>query len=89
MNAILICYDLNAPGQDYDKIRLAIEGLGAWCRFQRSSWVVKTHLNPIQVRDLLRQKTDRNDALFVTHLSSQSAWSGLIKEVVDWLEANL
>ena len=89
MNAILICYDLNAPGQDYDKIRLAIEDLGAWCRFQRSSWVVKTNLNPTQVRDYLLQKTDRNDSLFVSHLNSQSAWSGLDPDVSKWLLANL
>ena len=89
MNAILICYDLNAPGQDYDKVRLAIEGLGAWCRFQRSSWVVKTNLNPTQVRDYLLQKTDRNDSLFVSHLYSQSAWSGLDPDVSKWLLANL
>jgi len=42
MSAYEICYDLQAPGQKYDRLIEKIKSYGIWCHLQQSVWVVST-----------------------------------------------
>ena len=56
MSALLITYDLNAPGQKYDDLYQEIKDLGStWWHYLDSTWVVKTTLTPDQVELTPRQ----------------------------------
>lgn len=41
----MISYDLNNPGQKYDKVFEIIKEFGAYIKLQKSFWLVKTNLN--------------------------------------------
>ncbi len=43
-NNLHISYDLNNPGQDYDKLIEAIKSLGGWAKIHRSFWYVNSSL---------------------------------------------
>ena len=84
----LITYDLLKAGQNYDGLIQKIKNLGAWAKVCESSWIVKTTLSSVQVRDALRAQIDSNDRLFVVTLTGEAAWFNTICDS-DWLTQNL
>lgn len=67
MNNLLIAYDLNSPGQNYDAVRNAIRSLGAWAQLQYSLFYVQAPLTPQQAYDRVRIFMDADDKLLVAH----------------------
>lgn len=63
----MITYDLNAEGQNYEKVIQAIKdaSTGAWCCYWKSSYLIKTNLTVQQVADKITPHLDSNDRLFV------------------------
>lgn len=90
MTALLIVYDLNSSGQNYQLLTNKIEQSFAkrW-RFQRSAWLVESSVNEYDVASMLEQCIDSNDTLFVTRASSTSAWCGYTQEGTDWITSVL
>ncbi len=90
MSTIMIDYDLNKPGQNYDSLIKEIKRLGGnvWCHPLKSSWVIKTTLSAAQVRDDLTQYVDNGDAMLVMNITGDNwASSGLQKDLNDWLQS--
>lgn len=89
MDSILIGYDLNKLGQDYDTLIEKIKSIGAWWHCLDSTWIVKSNYSCEQIRDFLKQFIDTNDELLVVKLAGVGAWNGFSKECSDWLRNNL
>ena len=89
MKAYLVTYDLNRPGQNYDDLFEAIKAIGTWWHCLDSTWIVKSNLSAVQVRDSLSPQIDRNDSLLVVALSGEGAWMGFSEDCSSWLKNNL
>lgn len=83
-NNLLISYDLNSPGQDYESVIEEIKSLGSWAKIQKSHWYVNSTLTASEALDRVRAKMDTNDSLIVVDASNNNAvWQGLSQEVSD------
>lgn len=62
-----ITYDLNATGQNYEKVINAIKdaSTGVWCTYWKSSYLIQTNLTVQQVSDKITPHLDSNDRLLV------------------------
>lgn len=89
MKTLMIGYDLNTPGQDYNKLFDAIKSYGTWWHHLDSTWIIKTDKTPSQVRDHLKQFLDKNDELLVVTLSGTGAWTGFKDKGSTWLKNHL
>jgi hypothetical protein len=88
--SLLIGYDLNRPGQDYDSLTKEIKELAStWWHHLDSTWIVRTTKSVTQVRDLLRPHIDSGDELLVVELTGVGAWSGFNQNGGNWLKENL
>lgn len=84
MSILVVSYDLQSPGQSYERLYEAIQSLGVVHRAFDSVWFVKTNRTPNQAFEYLRQVLGNNDLLLVNQLSSgYMGW--LQKETCDWL----
>lgn len=81
-NNLVISYDLNNPGQNYDRIIEAIKALGSWAKIQKSVWYVDSPLAAMQAVDHLWARMDANDSLFIVDAKTgHCAWQNLPPEV--------
>lgn len=78
MSSMIIEYDLQQPGKDYDALYSAIKGYDLWAHVTESTWFIKTDKTCAQVRDKLLELMDSNDRLFVGELSGTAAWYNTI-----------
>lgn len=60
-------YDLNKPGQNYERLFKALETLGAK-RILLSKWILSSNLTAEALGTYLGQFIDANDRLFVAEL---------------------
>jgi len=87
MNTILISYDLNSPGQNYDNLIKHIKGHYSWCKVLKSAWAVSTSKSTTTVRDECKSYLDANDDLFVVNITGAGwASSGLDSQITKWLK---
>lgn len=87
MNTLLIGYDLNQPGKNYDALIDAIKGIsGTYWHHLDSTWLVETTLTPVEVRDLLSAYLDSSDELLVLTASAPAAWRGFKESGSKWLK---
>lgn len=81
MNNLFISYDLNAPGQHYDRVISAIKELGSWAKLQKSLFYVKTSLSDQQAFDRVHAVMDPNDSLVVVNATNNNAiWVNVPQE---------
>ncbi len=87
MKTYLIGYDLNKPHQDYptllEKLRT---GFDAWWHYLDSTWIVKTNMTAVQIRDILQRYIDSNDELLVVALEGEGAWCHFGEDASKWLK---
>lgn len=91
MAKILFGYDLNAPGKDYSTLIPAIQAqFPNYWHCLDSTWIVATDWSPVQVRDWLLARVDRNDEIFAVDITGKpAAWAGFTGVCQDWLKNNL
>lgn len=66
MAAYMITYDLNNPGQKYDKVIEAIkESSITYCSYWKSSYLITSNLSVDQISNNITQHLDTNDSLIV------------------------
>ncbi|BCK62648.1 hypothetical protein KAM338_42920 [Aeromonas caviae] len=87
MAVLLVTYDLNKPGKDYNDLLKTIKSY-AWARLSESSYAIKTDQSPQQVFDKLKPFLDQNDNLYVINLKKPYAGFGP-KDVNEWLDNSL
>ena len=67
----IISYDLSEKNQNkYDEIFKTIENFGAYCKIQKSVWLVKTTLTPTQMYDRIVASIGSDDYIFISEVSS-------------------
>lgn len=89
-DSLMVGYDLNKTGKDYAGLIDAIKStVDNWWHCLDSTWIVKTSLSPVELRDILRQHIDANDELLVAKLTGAAAWAGFNEECSAWLKNNL
>jgi hypothetical protein len=87
MATLLVGYDLNTPGKNYDDLIDAIKAESAWWHHLDSTWLVKSSKTPVQLRDALKKHIDANDELLVIDVTGDSrAWSGFNDPGSKWLK---
>jgi hypothetical protein len=78
MKAYLISYDLDKPGQNYQRISARLIQHGA-VRVLLSQWALKTTLSATQLRnDLQANGIDASDRLLVTELLGEWAFYNVL-----------
>jgi hypothetical protein len=84
---VAICYDLNRPGKNYPSLIDAIKsGFPTYWHHLDSTWLVKTNLSCVEVRDFLTPYVDSNDEILVVTLGGEAAWRGFNAAAVEWLK---
>jgi len=79
-----ISYDLNSPGQKYQRVKEAIESCGDSIKPMESFWLVDSNLTYSQISEKVRQVHDANDRHFVMRMSREyQGW--LTQDAWDWL----
>lgn len=88
MTSYLVGYDLNRPNpaDAYADLIDAIKLLsgGTWWHHLDSTWIFRSDLSAVQIRDALLPHIDQNDELLVLELTGEGAWF-LNKRGSDWL----
>lgn len=86
MGTYLITYDLDKPGQNYERLWNAIKkAFPTWFHALESVWIVESALKAEQIRDHLRAFIDSNDKLLVARMTTDTAWYGLGE--TDWMRS--
>lgn len=80
-NNLHISYDLNKPGQDYEKIISKIKTLGNWAKIHKSYWYVNSNYTASQAVDVLWAVRDSSDSLYVVDATNNNAsWRNISAE---------
>lgn len=82
---LLVTYDLNSPGQNYQRLIQGIQSMGQWYHCLESTWLLRTSLSAEQVANRLRQQMDSNDRLLVTAFNPHNSEGWLPQEVWNWI----
>ena len=90
MKTLLIGYDLNKSGQNYDELIEQLKSYSKWWHYLDSTWLIKTDDDHKKVRTDLRALIDSNDELLVIDVSGDAAaWAGFSDRAGTWLKENL
>lgn len=90
MRTLIVGYDLNKSGQNYEAVWNYLKGQSNWWHHLDSTWIIKTDLTVVQIRDgIAAAGLDNNDELFVGELTGAAAWRGFSQKGSDWLTNNL
>jgi hypothetical protein len=89
MATLLVGYDLNKPGQDYDALIDRLKTVGSnWWHHLDSTWLIKTTMSCTELRDDLKGYIDSGDELLVIDVTGRN-WAATGFESYDWLKNNL
>jgi hypothetical protein len=85
----LITYDLNASGQNYQRLFETIRSLGEAIKPLQNLWFVDTAMGVTRVRAELQNVIDRNDNVFVAKVNSGEWDCYMPKSAIDWLQSRV
>jgi hypothetical protein len=92
MATLLIGYDLDKPGQNYQRLYDEIKLIDpTYWHCLDSTWLVNTSLAPLEVTNRLLKHMDGNDKLLVTRVrQNETAYGGAMPDqCVNWLETRM
>ncbi|TNB71599.1 SinR family protein [Arthrobacter sp. BB-1] len=90
MKSIMVGYDLNKTGQNYDALIKRLKEYPTWWHHLDSTWLIRTECTAVQVRDELGKLLDGNDKLVVIEVTSNAAaWRGINQSGTDWIKEHL
>ncbi|HEY9676087.1 MAG TPA: hypothetical protein V6D11_31885 [Waterburya sp.] len=84
---LLVTYDLNSPGQKYQRVIRAIQSMGQSCHCMESTWLLRTSMSAQQVANRLRQQLDVNDNLLVIPVNPLSLEGQLPQQACNWINS--
>jgi hypothetical protein len=87
MSVLLVTYDLNKPGQNYDDLKKYIDKF-PWARLSESSYAIETDLSPEQIYSALSGIIDNTDQIYIVTLTGPYCGQGHEK-VNQWLDERL
>lgn len=89
MSAVLITYDLNKPGQNYEKLYDKIKTFGAWWHHIDSTWIVDTNLTVGEVNDRLLSVMDDSDSVLILNITGDTYAGWLPQDAWNWLKSHM
>jgi hypothetical protein len=90
MRTLMIGYDLNRVGQDYNSLITEIKSLGRWWHYLDSTWLVVTNNTHKEARDKLKAHIDKNDELLIIDVTGDAAaWTGFASSAEKWIHDHL
>ncbi|MEJ0092791.1 MAG: hypothetical protein WDN46_05020 [Methylocella sp.] len=90
MTIYVVGYDLHPKeGQTYTKLENALKTFNNPWHCLDSTWLVKTDLTAVALRDFLWQHMYVDDQLLVVTYSREAAWKGFSGDCATWLNSNL
>lgn len=89
MSALLIGYDLDKPGQDYEKLYESIKKLGAWWHYLDSTWIVDTKLTPQEAFDAIKPALDESDRLLIVNITNDVYAGWQPEKAWNWLNTHV
>lgn len=91
MRTLLVGYDLNKNGKDYEDVWAYLKDRhNNWWHHLDSTWIIRTDKTAVQVRDELKAiGLDSDDELLVAELTGVAAWVGFSDQGSKWLKDNL
>jgi hypothetical protein len=88
MPVFQISYDLNKPGQDYDRLHAEIKRTARWAHVLASTWLVWTTETVKELQGRLNRVVHRNNRLFLSRVTRENGgW--MDKAVWAWLNRRL
>lgn len=86
MRTLLVGYDLNKPGQNYEPLLEKLKSYETWWHHLDSTWLIRADLTAVQLRDALRPFIDPSDELLVIDVTADAAaWVGFQSRAGDWI----
>ena len=90
MALYMVKYDLKRPLQSYPRLYPSIKACGmAWHAMNNMWFVISSEMSAYKIADRFRLSVDADDKVFVSRLSSDSAWCGLEEKGSDWLKKHM
>jgi hypothetical protein len=90
LRTLLVGYDLNKPIQNYGPLIARLKAFEVWWHCLDSTWLLKTDLTAVNVRDALRPLIDASDELLVLDVTSDPwAWIGFSGDCGAWFSNNM
>ncbi len=83
---LLITYDLNNPGRNYQPFYDEIKKAGYWWHHLDSAWIIKTSDSSQHWYNRLAPYLEPNDNILIIELKREY-WGSLNKRAWDWLKA--
>ena len=87
MAVLLVTYDLNKPGQNYDDF-IATFKKYSWAKLSESSYAIDTTKSPSAIYNELHPFMDKGDQVYIIPLGSPYMGFGP-KDVNEWLDNRL
>lgn len=85
MSLLLVSYDLNVPGKDYDSLYECLKSAGIWWHYLDSTWIISTSDTLESLAEKIRKVIDANDNLLVVDITGQPRQGWLKKTAWAWL----
>lgn len=84
----VVSYDLRSPGQNYQGLYDAIKSV-PWAHVLDSVWLIEAEGPASRIRDILKQKMDKNDGLIVVEFTEDADWAltEINQDSIDWVQA--
>lgn len=88
MHTLIIVFEMGLPALHQERLVQKIRSYPSWARVATNTYLIKSNLNPVQVRDELKPFLQNNDKLFVGLCPVPSAWHGQPEDVSKWILEN-
>ncbi|KMS59141.1 SinR family protein [Novosphingobium barchaimii LL02] len=86
-NNLHVSYDLNSPGQNYEKVIGAIKTLGDWGKIHKSYFYVTSNYTSSQAADIVWAAMDSSDTVYVVDATNNTAhWYNVDTEVTSFIK---
>ena len=86
----MVKYDLKKPVRNYPRLYPSIKGCEtAWHAMANMWFVISSEMSAYKIADRIRLSINEEDKVFVSRLSTDSAWCGLEEKGSDWLKKHM
>ncbi|MCE7656940.1 hypothetical protein [Vibrio fluvialis] len=89
MAVFCVSYDLNNPGQKYQKVQEVLKSYAGWIHLLDSTWLIAADTTPNQIIEALKVHIDSNDRVFISRVRVNEYSGWLTDEDWDWLRKHV
>ncbi len=85
----IVTYDLIDTNKNYEGLLKLLKSEPAWACLGGSSYLVNSEKSAVELRDHLKTALDSDDKLYVGQAQTPAAWTGMPKDVSEWIKKYL